>query len=217
MSADQRQSHQATTRDAPAGGSSRTLIYFPIVHTQADMGALKESVTRVTLEKMGRVGLSRKAAAIDKIWTAIEAVIDALALTFNRVRVYQDGLPVCGREAEIVTDLAWAGSRNHRLLLHLMAQGATLMGTESGDLLVQEYQLAKQSLTSRSPRSAGVAAHRRALSEALLKRRDEFMAQRINDTLKSGETGILFLGMLHSVERYLHPDIEVIYPLHRPG
>ena len=42
------------------------------------------------------------------------------------------------------------------------------------------------------------------------------MAQRINDTLKDGETGILFLGMLHSVERYLHPDVKVIYPLHRP-
>ena len=90
------------------------------------------------------------------------------------------------------------------------------MGTESGDLLVQEYQLAKQSLTTRPPRAAGVAAQRRALGDALLQRRDQFMAQRINDTLKAGETGILFLGMLHSLERYLHPDIKVIYPLHRP-
>ena len=42
------------------------------------------------------------------------------------------------------------------------------------------------------------------------------MAQRINDTLKDGETGILFLGMLHSLERYLNPDIKVIYPLQPP-
>ena len=41
------------------------------------------------------------------------------------------------------------------------------------------------------------------------------MAQRINETLKSGETGILFLGMLHSLEGYLHPDVKVIYPLRR--
>ena len=79
------------------------------------------------------------------------------------------------------------------------------MGTESGDLLVQEYQLAKQSLTTRPPRAAGVAALRRALGAALLQRRDQFMAQRINDTLKRGETGILFLGMLHSLEQYLDP------------
>ncbi|MDP3182077.1 MAG: hypothetical protein Q8M54_04575 [Desulfobaccales bacterium] len=192
------------------------MIYIPIIHTQADMGALQESVVRATLEKVGRPGLSRKTAAIDKIWTEIERVIDALSLSFDRVRLYQDGLPVGGGEAEIVTELARAGSRNYQLLLRLMAQGATLMGTESGDLLVQEYQLAKQSLTARPPRAAGVAAHRRALSEALLQRRDHFIAQRINDTLKPGETGILFLGMLHSLERYLHQDVKVIYPLHRP-
>jgi hypothetical protein len=82
---------------------------------------------------------------------------------------------------------------------------------------VQEYQAARQALTNRPPRAAGPAAPRQALSEALLKRRDEFMAQRINETLQDGETGILFLGMLHSLERYLAWDIGVIYPLHRPG
>jgi len=195
---------------------NRILFYFPIIHTQADMGELRESVVRATLEKVGRAGLSRKTVAIDKIWTEIERVIDSLALSFDRVRLYQDGLPVCGREAEIVTELAQAGSRNHQLLLRLMARGATIMGTESGDLLVQEYQLAKQSLAARPPRAAGVAAQRRALNEALLQRRDHFIAQRLNDTLKPGETGILFLGMFHSVERYLHQDLKVIYPLHRP-
>lgn len=195
---------------------NRILFYFPIVHTQADMGELRESVVRATLAKVGRAGLSRKTVAVERIWTEIEQVIDSLALSFDRVRLYQDGLPVCGREAEIVTELAQGGSRNHQLLLRLMARGATIMGTESGDLLVQEYQLAKQALAARPPRAAGVAAQRRALTEALLQRRDQFIAQRINTTLKPGETGILFLGMLHSVERHLHQDLKVIYPLHRP-
>jgi hypothetical protein len=215
MSADQRHPHNPIPVDGPADGFQRTLIYFPIVHTQADMGALKESVVRATLKIAGRAGLARKTAAIDQIWTEIEAAIDALPLSFDRVRLYQDGLPVCGREAGIVTELAQAGSRNHQLLLRLMAQGAVLMGTEEGDLLVQEYQLARQSLTTGPPRAAGIAAKRRALSEALLQRRDQFIAQQINATLKSGETGILFLGMLHSLERHLHPDVLVIYPLHR--
>jgi len=207
---------QPRPRNADSTGFSRTLIYLPIVHTQDDMGAMKESVARATLEKVGRAGLARKTAAIDKLWTEIEAAIEALALSFDRVRLYQDGLPVCGREAEIVTELAQAGSRNHQLLLRLMAQGAVLMGTESGELLVQEYQSARQSLTTRPPRAAGVAAANRAWSDALLKRRDQFMAQRINETLTSGETGILFLGMLHSLEQYLNPDVKVIYPLRRP-
>ncbi|MBI4644121.1 MAG: hypothetical protein HY743_10470 [Deltaproteobacteria bacterium] len=195
---------------------SRTLYYFPIIHTQADMGALKESVVRETLEKMGRIGFNRKMAAIDRFWTEVERAIEALALSFESVRLYQDGLPVCGREAEIVMELARTGNRNHQLLLRLMSRGATIMGTESADLLVQEYQMAKQSLAARPPRAAGVAARRRALTDALLQRRDRFIAQRINDTLKPGETGILFLGMLHSLEGYLHQDVKVIYPLHRP-
>jgi len=216
MSIEQTHRSKPRPRDASSAGFSRTLIYLPIVHTQDDMGAMKESVARATLEKMGRAGLARKTAAIDKMWTEIEAAIEALALSFDRVRLYQDGLPVCGREAEIVTELAQAGSRNHQLLLRLMAQGAVLMGTESGELLVQEYQLARQSLTTRQPRAAGVAAASRAFRDALLKRRDRFMAKRINDTLKDGETGILFLGMLHSLEQFLNPDVKVIYPLHRP-
>jgi hypothetical protein len=215
MSAGQRLRHNPIPANAPADGFSRTLIYLPIVHTQAEMGALKESMARATLEKMGRAGLAHRIAAIDKMWTEIEAAIEGLALSFNRVRLYQDSLPVCGREAEIVTELAQAGSRNHQLLLRRMAQGAVLMGTESGELLVQEYQLARQSLTTRPPRAMGVAAPRRALGEILLQHRDQFMAQRINETLKNGETGILFLGMLHSVAGYLHPDVKVIYPLRR--
>jgi len=180
------------------------------------MGALKDSVSRATLEKIGRAGLNRKTAIINKIWVDIERSIDAMALSYDLVRLYQDGLPVCGREAEIVTDLAKSGSRNHKLLLRLMDRGAVIMGTESGDLLLQEYRLAKQSLTVRPARSAGVRAQSQSVSDSLLVQRDKFIAQRINDTLKPGETGILFIGMLHSPARYFDQDISVVYPFHRP-
>ncbi len=46
------------------------------------MGALKESVARASLEKMGRAGLARKIAAIDQIWTEIEAAIDGVGPVF---------------------------------------------------------------------------------------------------------------------------------------
>jgi len=216
MPASRRHPGNPTEPPLKTGGFLRTLLYLPIIHTPADMGALKESVVRTTHEKLGRLGLARKVQTIDKIWTEIERVLDGLALNFAKVRLYQDGLPVCGREAEIVAELARAGNRNHQLLRRLMEKGATLMGTESGDLLVQEYQLVKHTLTSRAPKAAALAAQRRALSESLLKRRDQFIADRINETLKEGETGILFMGMLHAVERFLPKDIKVIYPLQGP-
>jgi hypothetical protein len=193
--------------------AARRLIYLPIIHTPADMGALKDSVTRATLERAGRLGLSRKEIAVRQVWDQIEKALETLKLAYERVRLYQDGLPVCGREAQIVTELAQAGSRNHQLLLRLMAKGATLMGTEAADLLVEEYQLARQTLGRRPPRAAGREAARRSAGDSLLQRRDQFMARQINDTLQRGETGILFLGMLHSLEKYLAKDIQVIYPL----
>ncbi len=49
------------------GLSGRKLIYFPIVHTQADMGELGESVKRASVKKLGRMGWKRKLDLIDKV------------------------------------------------------------------------------------------------------------------------------------------------------
>ena len=54
------------------------------------------------------------------------------------------------------------------------------------------------------------------LRDTLLERRDRYVADRINRTLGAGETGILFMGMLHEVTRSLEPDIQVVYPLGGP-
>ena len=73
---------------------------------------------------------------VDRLWTQIEQTLEGMAIFYERVRVYQDGLPVCGHELEIVSELAKAGSRNHQLLLELKEKGATTMGSESSELLV---------------------------------------------------------------------------------
>jgi hypothetical protein len=143
-----------------------------------------------------------------------ETIIDNLWPSFDKVRLYQDGLPVCGREIDIVTDLAKAGSRNHRLLLSIMEKGATVMGTESAELLVEEYQLFKSILNARnSKKTPKIDECRKALSESLLERRNRYIADRINTTLREGETGILFLGLLHNLEKRFDKDIKLIFPM----
>jgi hypothetical protein len=148
------------------------------------------------------------------MWKQIEGVAAGLEITAGAVLVYQDGLPVCGREREIVSELAGAGSRNHRLLLDLQARGATLMGTESPELLVEEYQLATAAFAS----GTALKGDRRQqeLRDSLLEKRDRFIARRINTTLGAGESGILFLGMLHQAAKYLDSGIDVVYPLGLP-
>jgi len=195
----------------------RTLIYIPVIHTRADMGGLSDALQRATLRKFGQKSLKRKIYLINKMWTEIEQTIEGLDLGYEKVRLYQDGLPVCGREEEIVRDLTRAGSRNHRLLLRLMERGATIMGTESSELLVEEYGLIKQWMTVEDIRQGHeTEAHRKALADALIRKRDRYIADRIDQTLQIGETGILFLGMLHALENQLHKDIRIIYPVNRP-
>jgi len=158
--------------------------------------------------------VARNAAVVEKMWEEIERVVGNLHVRPGSVRVYQDGLPVCGHEQEIVSELAEAGNRNHRLLLGLQARGAVLMGTESPELLVEEYQLAGAALASGGVAQAKMRQKR--LRDTLLERRDRYIADRINGTLGAGESGILFIGMLHEVTRYLDSDIDVGYPLGPP-
>jgi len=209
--------YQEGKKRIDTGVSIRTLIYIPIIHTETDMGTLGESIRRSTLQKFGRRGLKRKEDMIDNLWTEIERIIDTFDLSYEEVRLYQDGLPVCGREAEIVTELAKAGSRNHRLLLLLMKRGATITGTESLELLMEEYELDKQILAVTGAREkARIEVSRKAMIDSLLKRRDRFISDRINSTLCAGKTGILFIGMLHSLRNTLDNDVNVIYPLNPP-
>jgi hypothetical protein len=198
----------AEMRDNQSSGRERKLVHVPIIHTRADMGALGASIQSAKLSALGRQGLARSAAVVERVWTEIERAVGNLPVTPGSVRVYQDGLPVCGHEQEIVKELAEAGSRNHRLLLNLQSRGAVLMGTESPDLLVEEYQLASAALAA--GRASPATLRRDRLPDTLLARRDSFIADRINRTLGSAETGILFLGMLHEVTKSLDPDIRVV-------
>ncbi len=195
----------------------RKLIYIPIIHTPKDMGDLSNSIRKVAAKVLEKQSLGQKDQLVNRIWTAIEEVIDSLDLPFEKVRLYQDGLPICGHEMEIVTDLANNGCRNHRLLEQLIRKGSVLMGTESVELLLEEYRLIKQTVSGRldgnrseTPRDLQKKA------DILLKKRDHFIAQRINNTLGPGETGIIFLGMLHDLEELVDKKIKIVYPITKP-
>jgi len=182
------------------------------------MGALSDAIQRLKVKKLSPKRWELNVNLVNKLWVRIEQAIERLALPYDRVRLYQDGLPVCGREVEIVAELAKAGSRNHRLLHRLLEKGTTVMGTESSELLVEEYELVKEDFASGTPGFAGGReARRKALRDSLLKRRDEYIAGRINETLRAGETGLIFLGMLHSLGAWLNKDIRVIYLIHQPS
>jgi hypothetical protein len=171
------------------------------------MGTLGAAAERAKLAALGRQGVARAAAKVEKIWDDIERAAGKLTITPGMIRIYQDGLPVCGREREIVAEVAAAGSRNHQLLMKLQARGAILMGTESAELLLEEHQRAKAALEP--GKTPGGGSGQAEAPDTLIERRDRYIAARIHETLNPGETGILFMGLLHNVPKYLDPGITV--------
>ena len=186
----------------------RRLIYVPIIHTEVDMGSMAESLKREYIQKYGIHKWHQHLKKIDDFWSGIEERLNQKHLCYREIKVYQDGLPVCGKELQIVQDVAKAGGRNHQLLLRLIQNGATLMGTEDPALLIKEYQLIRDSIHKKN---VGKDADKR---RNFVGERDAFIAQRIDKTLGDGETGLLFVGMLHKVNEKLPSNIVVEYLIH---
>jgi len=193
------------------GKPKRRLIWVPVIHSEADLGSARRSVKSLYVRLAGPSGWDDHVKKIDRSWQAVRKEIQALDIDYAKVRLYQDGLPDCGHEERIVKDLAKAGSQNHQLLVELMEKGAPITGTESSELLLEEYELTRQVLASMDAgRPGALGEHELELSELILEKRDRYIGGRISKTLKDGETGLIFLGLLHSLEGRLPPDIEVV-------
>ena len=184
---------------------------MPVLHSQADMGSVSESLGSLYSRRLGEKEWERHVRMVDDMWKAIRGKIDRMDLDYPRLLLYQDGLPTCGREEQIVRDLAGKGSQNHQLLVDLIERGAQLVGTESLELLMEEYELMQQTLKSlESGDLDNLGEPHRKRKEALLKERDRFIAIRIHETLHQGETGIIFLGLLHSLREYLPHGVQLV-------
>ncbi|ARN82427.1 hypothetical protein [Methylocystis bryophila] len=175
------------------------LIYVPVLHSVAEMGTAAPAYKAAFVARYGEAKWAERTGKFDTIWRAIGESIKMLKLDLSHVKLYQDSLPVCGKESELVKDLAAQGSPNHQLLEGLMRGGAKVVGTESPTLLLDEYRLLQ------SPR------RNEAKAAAILEARDRFIAKQIDATLAEGEIGVLFIGALHKVAQFLPERIKVEY------
>jgi hypothetical protein len=208
---------------------ARKLIYVPIIHSQADLGSLAERLPAMARERLGAETWRRHRRRTEEFWRKLRVKVMArvsqeLADTpgcgvaaqpprgWDNLRVYQDGMPAAGETARrIVQELAEKGSPNYQLVGELMARGAHLERTEQADLLKQEYRMIREIITASEPAERDRARQQYSrISESLLEQRDRFIAERIGETLREGEVGLLFIGALHRVQEYLPEDIEVI-------
>lgn len=194
----------------------RTIIYVPILHTESDLGSMAGEVRAKFVEAFGQDAWSRRVSAVESMWTGIRDRLCAAPLVWGQVKLYQDGLPICGHEEEIVRQVALAGSRNHKLLLELMDRGATLMGTEDPQLLLREYRRVNE--IARMARAGASRAEVEVMEregDEILTLRDGFIFRRIDATLEQDESGVLLLGLHHRVDQLMEGKFQVQHLIHR--
>jgi len=190
------------------------LLYVPVLHTH------RESEDIVFLLKANGAGehADKPGDEHDKsvrdMWEGIYKKIQETQVVFSSMRIYQDAMPVCGMEKELVSKLAEKGSRNHQLILDLLNKGARIEGTEDQQLLIKEYDCLTRFIASAHDRTAALEQYK-AESPELMKQRDVFIAGRIKSTLQDGEVPLVFMGMRHGLEELLKDDFIITYIIYR--
>lgn len=195
----------------------KRLIYVPVIHTEADMGSVAEPLKKEYIQRYGLKKWQEHIDAINSMWQGIRQKIFALGLEYERTRIYQDGLPVCNKELAIASDLAEAGNENYKIILELLQRGAKLLGTEDPTLLLEEYNYVKDvaKIDNLEEKEKVIKEYEKKARD-ILERRDQYIADRITQTLMDGEIGILFIGMKHRAdEKLLRQEIEVSYLIYR--
>jgi hypothetical protein len=187
----------------------RTLLYVPIIHTNADLGSLSKEVAEHGIASLGEEVWERHQQIVAGFWRSVRDAFDGIDVT--RMKIYQDGMVADGDIGRrIAEDTAGAGSLNYQLVLELLDRGASLVKTEDFGLVKREYDRLIAMTQARSIGSKLMAVVRYKIAKGtLLKKRDAFIARRINETLESEETGILFIGALHDVVQWLAADIRI--------
>jgi hypothetical protein len=191
----------------------RRLKYVPIIHTGVEMGSMHGTLKAEYIRKFGTQKWEEHNRIIEDFWQGIRKKIFDLKLDYQETRLYQDGLPVCGKEIAIVQELVKIGSHNHQILMELIRLGAKLEGTEDTNLLLEEYAYLKDTSAHLDDPQAKKKYQR--LARSLLQKRDSFIRQRIDKTLQEGESGLLFIGISHRVNEKLPKDIEIEYVIYR--
>ena len=198
----------------------RKLHIIPIIHSRQDLGSLDVPIQEFKDKLLSDSSVRSTQSAVENFWKELKAGIESWQIEFDRIVIYQDALPFTGHpeqiiEQKIVCDLAAKGSPNHQLLAWLMERGATLMGTESTELLLKEYDAVRKSLED-GFRGFDDESNAEPGYSSLLTQRDQFIANRISSTLQATQVGILFIGMLHRVEDFLDGSIAVEHPFGKP-
>ncbi len=145
-------------------------------------------------------------ALFDKYWQQTQAQVENLEEKLTQAKkVYHELITSAGDEGAKAIEQMSAGS--HSIVKYSLDRGAELQPIENGDLLT-EFMDWSRCLAS-GPQSQKVFSQIYQSFLEVQKRRNEQIARRIDETLKSNEIGILIMREGHQVQ--FPSDIQVFY------
>ncbi len=167
--------------------AARKLFFVPLIFTPKQLeGELFEKVFRY--------------------WDQVESQLVNLELKLGMVKkVYHELVPVSGEEgSKIVEEL---NSTSYGIVRARLDKGAEFQALEDADLLTESMDWTKCLAVGLQNQKVFEKVYE-SYSQAY-KKRNEHIAQRIDETLKEGEVGILLMREGHQVQ--FPADIEVFY------
>jgi hypothetical protein len=185
------------------------LIYVPVIHTSADLGSIAEHIAQRGITDLGQELWEKHRRTVEGFWKAISDYFDFIDV--DGVKIYQDGMVADGKVGQkIAEDTAKVGSKNYQLILKLLDRGAVLVKTEDFKLVKKEYDRLLAITQAKFITGKMLAFIRYKLTKTiLLNQRDTFIAERIDQTLKTGEQAILFIGAFHNIKKRLSKSIQI--------
>lgn len=186
------------------------LYYVPILHKIADFGSLAPTISEKGITLLGEDAWQEHQQVIANFWTSLSNFFKEINV--SGWKIYQDGMVAEGELAKkIVDEAVRKGSKNYEIIQRMLAKGAKIVRTEDIDLLKAELRNITALAQAKTFANKALAyARYRWEKERLLKKRDSYIAKRINETLKEGETGVLFIGAEHKILPHLAKDIKII-------
>ena len=142
----------------------------------------------------------------NKYWEQVEGQITELELKLGKVkRVYHELIPVTGKAGgEAIKELS---EKSHEIVQTCLKKGAQMEAVEESDLLTEFMDWSRCLIVGLQNPKVLTKVYESYIEAG--KKRNEYIAAKIDETLKTDEIGILLMRENHQVQ--FPSDIQVFY------
>jgi hypothetical protein len=143
---------------------------------------------------------------VDRYWDQVQGQVKNMEEKLSQVKkVYYELIPIGGKKGLKAIEALSKGS--HRIVKNILDKGAKLQSIENGDLLAEFMDWSKCLSVGLQSRAVIDKVYQSYIE--VQKRRTDQIAEKIDRTLKSEETGVLVMREGHQVQ--FSSDIQVFY------